>query len=136
MAVSSYKFLAMYIMISILVGILAGVENQAIAKAEETDYDFYNEIIYTNEKVLKNSDTLVKSDNYIVNKVYGDEVAQQKNFARIFLNVALPSKLIPKDYTASDFERSLDSMFMWFRWILLIFAGFELYQIIINKKTD
>lgn len=135
MAVSSYKFIGMYVLIGFLVGILSGFSNSTVPD-DSTNYNFYQEVIYTNEQIIKNSDTLVKSDNYIINKAYGDEVAQQKNIGRILLNSALPTKLIPANYDASDFERTLDKMFQWFRGILLLFAGFELFQIIFNKKTD
>ena len=140
MAVNSYRFIAMYLIIGMVIGILTAFAQSQVTTDQVYDLgleDRIGEVATTTENIYEDSETLVQANQFVFSTTYGDERALGRNWVEVFKNGFLPTGLIPEDQKddASELERSINQLVIWFRWIILLFAGYEIFQMIIRKVT-
>lgn len=134
MAVSSYRFISIYILISLIVIIINGMI--FISEINQEDMNSLNKFFEVGEnyqKEFEGGDSLVKSDNAIMSTTWGNEMKLGGNFVSIFLRGVLPTGFILNS-NATTTEKNFNLVIILFRSIIGIFTGMEVYFIIINKK--
>lgn len=138
-AVSTYRFLAMYIFIGLIVGtitlIYQDTNNTSKGYNLEGEQARVNEIGNQKDTLIEQSDQLVKANQLSFTSGWGNENGFGRNWVEVIYKGFLPSGLIPSNYTPTPIEQEINWVIIIFRSIILIFAGFEIYQAIINKKT-
>ena len=137
-AVNTYRFIAIYFLLGLLMASLAtfNINNQEV----NTFYDLNTEnrvaeIVVKGENILNSSETLVQSNQYTLTSSFLDERSSGRNVVQILTQGFLPTGLLPDSQNASELERGLNWIFIVFRWIIMLFAGYEIFQIIIKTKT-
>lgn len=140
MAVNSYRFIAMYLIIGMIVASLTLFAQDNTTTTNAYDTQLHSRIAgieQTTEDIYDDSETLVKANQFVLTSTYGDESSLGRNWWEVFKNGFLPTGLIAEDYEgqASELERSLNVLIIWFRWMILLFAGYEVFQMIIRKVT-
>lgn len=140
MAVNSYRFIAMYLIIGFVVGTLTLFAQTTTATTQYYDLDSnqrVEEIAGVTEDIYTDSENLVQANQFVLSSNYGDERALGRNWYEIFKNGFLPTGLIPESQkdSASELEQSLNQLIKYFRWMILLFAGYELFQMIMRKTT-
>lgn len=140
MAVNSYRFIAMYLLIGLLVGTITAFN--VSTTDTQTGYDLaentrIEELVNNTWAIYDDSETLVQANQFVLSSSYGDERALGGSWRHIFSSAFLPTGLIPEEQlnNATELEQGINKIVIWFRWIILLFAGYELFQMILRKTT-
>lgn len=137
MAVNSYRFIAMYLIIGMLVGTMTAFVNHP--NDVQKGYDLNTEQRMTEaatdtEEVFTNSEDLVQANAFQISNSYLDEKSGGK-FLAVLRGGFLPTGLIPEGFEVTELEQGINKIVIWFRWIIMLFAGFEIFQILVKPKT-
>lgn len=139
-AVNSYRFIAIYLMIGMLVGTLTLFNQDTTTTNIAYNLSTGNsitEIIETDAEIWDGSEELVKANEFLLANTYGDERALGRNWVEVFKRGLLPTGLMSHEEMekANEGEKILNQLIIWIRWIILLFSGYELFQILIKPKV-
>lgn len=135
-AVNSYRFIAMYIIIGIVITGLSLMYQQTETEKAGWELKSLDKLgeLSTNINTIDNN--IVKANQFTLTSGYGNEGEYGKNIFSALNKGFIPQGLIPKNYQASALEYTVNNIIIFFRWIILLFAGFELFQILFKGKTS
>lgn len=139
-SVNSYRFIAMYLLIGMVVSFITAFAQDTTNTTQAYNLDLEgrtSEIALRGQEIYDDSETLVQSNQFDLTSNFGDERGLGRNWAEVFKTGFLPTGLIAEEQLgkATDLEKGINTMLIWFRWIILLFAGYELFQMLIRKVT-
>lgn len=141
MSVSTYRFLAMYILIGLVITMItaASANTADVRNAYDLNTEGrISEISTTQEGIWQDSETLVRSNQFAISNQFGDERSLGQSFGSILISKGLiPSGFISDSELpyATETELTANKIVVWIRLIILIFASYELFQIVFKPKT-
>lgn len=136
-AVNTYRFIAMYILIGMLVSMMT-VFSQDVYEPqigyELNTQSHLNEVTEKTNEIYSDSETLVQSNQFALTSSFGDEKALGRNWYTIFKSFFLPTGFLSDGYKPSEMEYTINWIVIIFRIIITLFAGYEVFQITIKTK--
>lgn len=137
-AVNSYRFISIFILTGIIFSMI-GFMNADINNADQgynlKESQRVQEIADAQEDIAIQSDSIVQANQYSLTTGYGDQRGLGKNVWAILRNGFIPSGFIPEGQQATGVEQIINMIIIWLRWIITIFASYELFQILVKPKT-
>jgi len=136
-AVNSYRFIAMYIFIGLIMGMVTLIQQNSDARVgyELDSAKRFQEIANRGEDIAENGNELVQANQFTINKAGVDEASLGRNWIEIISKAIIPSGFIPIGLEVSETENNINNIVVWLRIIIGIFATFEIYQVVRGKTT-